>query len=343
MEEVKCALCLTENATKKNTHYLTDALIRKCVNEDGNKGRERGYYGRMGQSPFPKFGFQRSTSVEKIEEAYGRPPSEDEIEQAKNNIHSVDNVFCNSCEKKFGEIENDFMEKVYPIIVDAHDSDLSMIELEDIDCSRLFFLLQVWRASVCTQMFDIDKTTQECLRITFDAFPEHNQHDLRSYPISLSLLQTKAEQQGQNATGLSSDVDPVVVMLCDIILQFYSDTKNIRFISFHSINEERNYKSLISTGNDPIKIKILSDARRMKFLEDYHMKNTVKPFIDALTSQFAKHYCRIFQTNPSKKQINEFIPSIISKAAKKNVMVRYDEENVNDYIREYFEEKYNTF
>mgnify|MGYP006087250175 CR=1 FL=1 len=39
-----CLLCKEKSADKKNTHYLTDAIIRTCLNMDGTKEREQGLY-----------------------------------------------------------------------------------------------------------------------------------------------------------------------------------------------------------------------------------------------------------------------------------------------------------
>ncbi|MBK8657107.1 MAG: hypothetical protein IPN20_25120 [Haliscomenobacter sp.] len=38
-----CALCAKNEANKKNTHYLTDGIIRSCLNEDGSNVREKGF------------------------------------------------------------------------------------------------------------------------------------------------------------------------------------------------------------------------------------------------------------------------------------------------------------
>jgi hypothetical protein len=39
-----CALCKEREANKKNTHYLTDGVIRSCLNHDGGNERENGLY-----------------------------------------------------------------------------------------------------------------------------------------------------------------------------------------------------------------------------------------------------------------------------------------------------------
>ena len=90
-----CKLCKQKEADKKNTHYLTDSIIRSCLNEDGVNVREKGYMFEVSNStPFIDFNFQRETSQNSILEALGREPTEEEIENAKQIAYSVDYVFC---------------------------------------------------------------------------------------------------------------------------------------------------------------------------------------------------------------------------------------------------------
>lgn len=37
-----CKFCEHNEATKKNTHYLTDGIIRSCLNIGGTNSREKG-------------------------------------------------------------------------------------------------------------------------------------------------------------------------------------------------------------------------------------------------------------------------------------------------------------
>jgi hypothetical protein len=79
-----CKLCNHAEANKKNTHYLTDSLIRRCLNEDGNNIREKGFmFDFSSSSPFLDFSFQRNTSIENIKKALGREPNDEEIGNAK--------------------------------------------------------------------------------------------------------------------------------------------------------------------------------------------------------------------------------------------------------------------
>ena len=81
---MKCALCKTNDADKKNTHFLTDSIIRTCLNENGENIREKGFYFDISNdTPFVDFNFQRHTTVEKLISTLGREPNEEEIEKAK--------------------------------------------------------------------------------------------------------------------------------------------------------------------------------------------------------------------------------------------------------------------
>lgn len=87
MAEIKklCACCKLRIANKKNIHYLTDAVIRSCLNQDGldsNKNREKGHYWDL--SNIPKYRYQQSTNPEKIEEVLGGPPTEEQNKKMEN-------------------------------------------------------------------------------------------------------------------------------------------------------------------------------------------------------------------------------------------------------------------
>ena len=107
-----CKLCKEREANKKNTHYLSDGIIRSCLNldgQDGNRNRAKGFYFDLSNdTAFIEFNFQQNTSVPKLEEALGRNPTEEEIERAKQIPFSVDYVFCAECENIFTVIESTF-------------------------------------------------------------------------------------------------------------------------------------------------------------------------------------------------------------------------------------------
>src|SRR5690606_8920606 len=116
---MKCALCLDREANKKNTHYLSDGVIRKCLNIGGTNERERGYYFDISNgNPFVEFNFQRIDEVN-LEKGLGRAPTEEELENARQIPFSVDYVFCGVCEASFRDFESKFSNDIIPKLRNA--------------------------------------------------------------------------------------------------------------------------------------------------------------------------------------------------------------------------------
>lgn len=63
--KIICALCKEEKEPKSNTHYLTDSIIRTCLNENGKNTREKGFFFDF-SNPAIHYGFQRNTNSEKF-------------------------------------------------------------------------------------------------------------------------------------------------------------------------------------------------------------------------------------------------------------------------------------
>ena len=136
-----CALCKAREANKKNTHFLTDGIIRSCLNLDGSKKREKGFYFNLSNdNPFIEFNFQRETPINKLKSSLAREVTDEENEKAKSIPFSVDNVFCSVCENYFTEIESKFINELLPIFRNTDLTDKDITNLTDIKTVRLFFL-----------------------------------------------------------------------------------------------------------------------------------------------------------------------------------------------------------
>lgn len=145
--------------------------------------------------------------------------------------------------------------------------------------------------AVCETEFQIDEVTRERLRSIFDSYPDYDQPELRSFPLSVTLLRTPDEKLlGQNMAGVSSDVNPNFVMMCDIVVQFFSDADYIRFLDFYSLNKEDEYRSFIAIGDAKIKVNILDNDKRLLFLKQMHDENTIKPLVSNLTEVYELCY-----------------------------------------------------
>lgn len=140
---------------KKNTHYLTDAIIRSCLNIEGSNNREKGlYFAINSKNPFIEFNFQR-LDEQTIEKAIGRKPTDEEIENAKQIPFSVDYIFCNDCENKFTDIETEFIEKILPKFRKNDLTGLDSLSIQENLICRNFFYLQIFRSAVCEKVFNL--------------------------------------------------------------------------------------------------------------------------------------------------------------------------------------------
>jgi len=75
-----CRLCQSNEANKRNTHYLTDSIIRSVLNIDGSNDRDKGFsFNMSNDTPFIDMSIQRATPTEEFEKVTGRQLTDEEI------------------------------------------------------------------------------------------------------------------------------------------------------------------------------------------------------------------------------------------------------------------------
>jgi len=182
-----CKLCKINEANKKNTHYLTDNIIRSCLNIEGVNQREKGFmFDMFNNKAFMDFGFQRETPISSVESALGREATETEIEKAKQNAFSVDYVFCKTCEDLFTNIETNFTNEILPRLRGNDLTGLKEIRFKEKILIRQFFLLQVWRTSVCDDGFNISATLDTLLR-NFILGKDISEEEITAIPLNIHI------------------------------------------------------------------------------------------------------------------------------------------------------------
>ena len=181
-----CELCKEKEANKKNTHYLTDSIIRTCLNLDGVNERETGFYFDVSNNtPFVDFNFQRGTSIPKLEESLGREVTEEEIEKAKKIPFSVDHVFCSQCEDIFTSIETPFIKTILPQFRQNDLTGTNRIIVTQNKTVKLFFYLQIWRTAICEEVYDLTEQTMESLRLTILNSNTIENYDIPNLPLHI--------------------------------------------------------------------------------------------------------------------------------------------------------------
>ncbi|MEP7128661.1 MAG: hypothetical protein ABI729_07330, partial [Chitinophagales bacterium] len=307
-----CTLCQKSEANKKNTHYLTDGIIRNCLNLDGHNGRERGFYFDLSNSKtFVEFNFQRATSIEKLESSLGRPITDEEIEKAKATPYSVDYVFCTECEDIFTAIEDRFISEILPKFRSANLSDIEKVEITDLKVSRLFFYLQIWRTSICSSLFRIPEAIKEDIRQMILHFDKIEENNLTGYPIAVTYLETLGEEAEYttNFVGLTDDENPYIIIMNDFVIQFYESKESIIFLEFFGLNSESNFKEFINLHEKKFIVRVIDNSARKKFLYNF-AKNLADQKIESYNRGFTEAWTKCVGSAPSSKIKEEYLKAI---------------------------------
>lgn len=332
-----CPLCDNLEGTKKNTHYLTDSIIRTTLNQDGSNKREKGLYFNMSNTNSSvDFNFQRGTSISKIEKELGRETTEEENEKAKATPFSVDDIFCPDCENIFTIIETKFIQNILQKFRKADLNNITKIELEDIKTTRLFFFLQVWRTSICTNNFSISKKSSNQLRQFILNHETVSKTEIDKFPLSITYLQTKGEQKNytQNLVGHISDSNPYLIMMNDFVIQFFDSSDSVRFFDFHHINEKENYLDYINYEEDFFIVKIVNDEGRKSFNDAVRGESKGKNILEKCQSAFVNTYWTLFGSIPTEEVMKDYFSVITSK--NESLLTRYSDKSLKRKTGEYF-------
>ncbi len=337
-----CALCKEREANKKNTHFLTDGIIRSCLNLEGSKEREKGFYFDLSNdNAFIEFKFQRETSVDKLISSLGRDVTNEEIEKAKSIPFSVDNVFCSVCESIFTKIESKFINEILPVFRDTDLTGKDTINLVDIKTVRLFFYIQIWRTSVCDDTLKISEDVTENLRQIILKHTTINANELSHYPLAITYLQTTGgeAEYTTNYVGFTNDRNPNLIIMNDFVIQFYEYSDSVRFFDFFGLTTEQNYNGLINYNDQQIIVNIFHNDRRKQLLKDFITNDRVKQTIQYYTYCFGKLWFKLFGDYPPIQTTQEYLQALTS-GVEFNVL-QYTKENIMEVTVQFVQSKIN--
>lgn len=336
-----CKLCYKNDANKKNTHYLTDAIIRTCLNEDGSNEREKGYYFDISNtSPYVTFNFQRGTSVQKLEESLGRIPTDEEIERAKEIPYSVDYIFCSDCEKIFTEIENPFVTQILPKFRNEDLTKKNEITFEENKIIKLFFYLQIWRTSICESDFNLNPETEEALRTLLLNSNTTENVDLPQFPIHITYLETIGDEKvyTSNFVGTTNDRNPNIIFMNDFVIQFFEDENLVKKIEFYGLNESNDLQKFINIKNDEFKFKILRNEKRLEILDNIARKEKVQKAVTFLAKEFSQKWVQIFRGLPNVIILGNYLNYMTDGDFD---ILKYDEQTIKSKTDKFIQELIN--
>ena len=335
---MKCKLCKNKYPNKKNTHFLTDSVIRTCLNENGENIREKGFYFDISNdSAFIEFNFQRRTSIEKLTTTLGRIPNEEDIAKAKQIPFSVDNIFCSDCENKFTEIEEKFIKKYLESFRTNQFS--NKITFNDFKTIKSFFLLQIWRTSICDEIFEISTESAEKLRLIILNNNDINEDKFIEFPLSVTYLTTENINGAstENFVGYTDDKNPNLILMNDFIIQFFNNQASIKYFDFYGLNDLNDYRSYLNTNSDGFTFKILNDEQRIQLLTNLIENDKVKPLMKFYTENFVKLWHQVFGNLPTSLLIHQYL-MYLTDGDNKNLL-QYTKETICEMTSKFIEDK----
>lgn len=328
-----CKLCLGKEANKKNTHYLTDAIIRSCLNINGVNEREKGlYFSIDNANPFMDFNFQR-LDEQTLENAIGRKPTEGEIENAKSIPFSVDYIFCSDCEKLFTEVENSFIRDILPRFRKADLTGRENLSVEENVICRSFFQIQIFRSAVCTNVLQFSDDFIEKLRIIILEKSEDS-----TIPLCVTYLQTLGTEENYTANyvGFTSDKNPFFIFMNDFVIQVYENNNDVKFVSFYGLNDEVDYKQYINSKETSFCFKVLMEEKKKTILKDIITDNVIDDKIQFYRNTSTSIWRHVFGVYPNSFQVDKYIQLLASDD--KNNILKYTREQMHNFTVNYFRE-----
>lgn len=336
-----CKLCQKKEADKDNTHYLTDSIIRSCLNLDGNSSRENGFYFDLSNNtPFIDFSFQRNTSAAKLEQMLGRVPTDPEIEKAKKIPFSVDKVFCLECERVFTSIEDDFISKILPKFRETNLTGLTSIPIQDNFLLRIFIYLQIWRSDVCQSTLKLSEPVSANLRQLILNHKDLKLNDINQFPLVLTYLITepKPDAYTTNMVGFTNDKNPKIILFNDFIIYFFEDPSKIDFVDFYGLyDDESDFHAHVNKSENLFKVKVKSNHEREAFIKRSVTDQKLKILVENCTFNFRNFWKAIFKYEPSSLIVNEYISSIINSG--ESIYLKYTREEIIRHTAEFIHNK----
>jgi hypothetical protein len=334
-----CKLCKVREANKKNTHYLTDSIIRTCLNLDGSNTREAGFYFDISNNtPFVDFNFQRGTSVVELEKSLGRPATDEEIEKAKQIPFSVDDIFCSDCEDIFTSIETPFVAYILPRFRQTDLTGVQEIEIPENKIVKLFFYLQVWRNAICEDEFTLSEDTLESLRLTILNSSTIENDDLPIFPFHMTYLQTTGgeKEYTSNFVGSTNDRNPNIIFINDFVIQFFETNEAVRKIDFYNLNQSNDFEQFVSMDNTQVKFKIIQNDTRLEILGNITREEKVQTAKTYFIQNFTKLWFSIFRGFPHPFIIQEYLDYISAGGFD---ILQYTEQSIIDKTTDFIETK----
>lgn len=265
------------------------------------------YFDVSTQTIFSDVNFQRNVSINLLEGYLGRPANDEENERAKKIPFSVDYVFCDKCEDRFTEIETRFTQ---PYLDKYRSGAITRSSFIDSTVARAFFLLQVWRTSICTNNFNVSVDTREKLR---ELILNPNADEQKKFPMIVTYMITsgKGNPYTTNMVGYTIDRGNAVIFFNDFIIQFFQDTENIHFHPIFGLNHKDTFSEKTNYLEKDFLVDVISNEEREEILGKIHTERA-EPVLKSLAEIFANMWKKQTGNPPPKDLVKKYIETLVN-------------------------------
>lgn len=153
-----CGLCFQNELDNTGAHIMTDSLIRSAISVEGSRGRNREALHTISIDRIGLSYFGRDVIPEIRAQFLNDDPSVDaDLSMVQNNPFIDANLVCRTCEKKFSQIENEFISKVtQPLRTGNYQNweggvDATKFSHYLYSITELFVQINLWRCSASSK------------------------------------------------------------------------------------------------------------------------------------------------------------------------------------------------
>jgi hypothetical protein len=196
----------------------------------------------------------------------------------------------------------------------------------------MFFYIQIWRNSICEEIYKLSPEIQEELRlIILNGQTENINH----FPLAITFLETLGGDIAftENYVGSTSDRNPNIIFMNDFIVQFFEDRDSMNFEEFYGLNDAEDFAQSVNLEEEIFTVKILSNDRRKELLTNIITKEKVQQSLSFLEKSFDLIWQRMFYGFPPIQIKKEFIKGLVGKDD--SSVLKYSQKQIAEYTEQF--------
>lgn len=237
-----CKLCFQNELDGTGSHILTDALIRSAISVEGTRGGRREAIHTISVDRIGLSYFGRDVLPKIRAQILNDDPSEDDDSTTVQHNPFVDHkLVCWSCERKFSQIESEFISKVIQALRSGKyqdwkgDNNYAQFDAYRYSISELFVQINLWRCSTSLKSkiklpqdkeINLGRYLHTILQPSITdtlQMAKQNREQINDHNFCLFWLEQKGGQDSENFVFAEDSVHPFVVVANRLIMIYSVD------------------------------------------------------------------------------------------------------------------------